>query len=118
MIHLEVMRIVEGHSNMYVEDVESEKRAELAATVDILIKKGHFVFLIQGEEARRIQGYDAESNEWIVLATAQLKPNTTPTEEVVVEEGTGKKRRGRKPKTERIPAAGTRATAVAATAGG
>jgi hypothetical protein len=53
---------------MYIEDVNPKERAKLAETIMNLLKEGHALFLIQGEETRRIKGYDQESNEWLVLA--------------------------------------------------
>lgn len=112
MIELEIMSVVSGHSTMHIEDVEPKKRVELAKTVGTLLKGGHIVFLIQGEESRRIKGYDAETNEWILLSTPHKKPKTGTEQDVPA---TGKKRRGRPP---RISAEDTKATAIATTAGG
>lgn len=101
MIELEVLGAIRGHTTIHIEDVEPDKRKELAETVQRLLQEGHAIFLIQGEEVRRVQGYDAQSNDWIVFATPQERRAQTRTGP-----------------TRTYRARGTRATTVPRTAGG
>ena len=73
-ITLQFLSSIMGHSEMYIKESDPTKRAELAEQVRELIRKGNIIFLIQGEETRRIKDYDAETNEWVVIATAQEVP--------------------------------------------
>lgn len=114
MVSLEILGTVSGHTTMHIEDVEPDKRAELATTVQQLLKQGHAIFLVQGEESRRVVGYDDKGNDWLILAQPH-EPPPTATEEADTAES---KKRGRgRPRT-RVSAAGTEATAVAPVAGG
>ncbi|MBI3956883.1 MAG: hypothetical protein HY340_02735 [Candidatus Kerfeldbacteria bacterium] len=113
MIEFEVLSAIRGHTTMYIEDVDPAKRTELATTVTNLLNEGHVIFLIQGEETRRIQGYDADANEWLVLATpserkAETRMQSNPS---LTTSGFGMGR-------QRRSARGTRATAISRTAGG
>ena len=96
-----------GDKKAFFNDVEPAERTKLAAIVEDLKQQGHAVFLIDGnsKDARRIQGYDKESNEWLVFAD----PVPAPQE----------KKPGRVRRTlERVAAAASRATAIGPTAGG
>lgn len=111
MIELEILGTIRGHTTIFIEDVEPEKRAELAETVQRLLKEGHVLFLIQGEDSRRIHGYDPENNQWIVQADAQQTP-------LQVTEADGRPTPTVRRRKTRVSARGSRTMAVAPTRGG
>jgi len=107
---IEFLNSVRGDAPMYVEDSDPEQRKKIASKLLELLKEGQAIFLIQGDETRRIQGYDENSNEWLVLS----EPHPRPAQ---AHEPTATPRtRGRQVK--RIPAYGSRVTAIGRSAGG
>ena len=122
MIKLEVFTPVSGDNKIFFEDTKPEERAEFAKTVTELLKQGHAIFLIQGPDNRRITGYDPKTNDWLVQVDLTQPPEDLKTEAVPqgtsVEAIPAKRGRGRQKKTKRVPASGSKATAVGMTAGG
>lgn len=124
-VKIDLLSSFRGDREIYLEDVTPEEREKLGQTVQELLKQGHALFLIQGEESRRIQGYDQKTNEWLVLASPHPRPPRPAglpeeTETTANHEGLLNKlikRKGRKSK-DRIPAADTKVTGVAPSAGG
>lgn len=93
VIDFEVLSAITGHATITIEEDDPNERKNLAKTVTDLLQKGHTVFLLHGEDTRRIEGYDPDKNEWMLAA----------------EKGV------RKP---RVSAAGSKAMATAPSAGG
>ncbi len=105
MITMEMMNTQAGDNEFIIEDDNPEMRQEFGQMVDKLIKRGTSVFLKQGDNYRRVAGYNAATNEW--LAPSPI----SKTED--------KKIKGKLARVvDRIKAAGTHAAAVAPTAGG
>ena len=102
---------ITGHSDMIIREDEPEKRVELAKIVTDLLKLGHAVFVERGTETFKVTGYDAEQNRWNIQGLDAGAPELSRVAELKKGEP---KRRGRRS----IAAAGTRATAVAPSAGG
>lgn len=111
MINIEFLNSVRGDAPMYIEDGEPEERRKLAEKLTDLLKEGQAMFLIQGDQTRRIQGYDEASNQWLVLSSALPRPPQTCPPAV-------RRGRGRPRLYDRVPAAGTRVTAVGRVGGG
>ena len=66
MIEVSALSSTRGDTTMYVEDSKPEDRAKLAETVTRLLKEGHTIFIVCGDElTNRITGYDAATNEWL-----------------------------------------------------
>lgn len=101
MITFEVLSATRGHTTMYIEEVSPEERGKLAKTVQSLLQEGHTIFLMQGDETYRIQGYNPQTNEWVVHTTPHKRKGET-----------------RAKTTTRRRASGTKATTVPKTAGG
>lgn len=114
MITIEFLNSVRGDKPMYVEDGEPEQRKKIASRLMELLKEGQAIFLIQGNETRRITGYDETNNQWKVQADPQPRPEQAH-EPVAVGQP---RRRGRPPKHQYFPASGTRVTAIGRSAGG
>jgi hypothetical protein len=107
MITMEFLNSVRGDKSMYVEDGTPEERKKLAERLAVLLKEGQAIFLIQGNETRRIVGYDAANNQWQVFAEPLPRPAGTYG-------STSDRHNGR----EYISARGTRVTAIGRSAGG
>jgi hypothetical protein len=118
-VTVEVLSTFRGHKvEVFVTDPDNaEDRAKLGVKVQEMLKDGMDLFLIDHDRiTRRIKGYDQAVNDWI-LFSAKVPTPAKPEEGESGE--TAPKRRGRPRKNEeRIPAAGTRVSAVARTAGG
>lgn len=116
MITLEFCNSIRGDAPMYIEDSNPEQRKLFASKLMELLQEGQAIFLIQGEETRRIQGYDDVNNQWIVFADAQARPPEAHEPVMQTPQTSGK--RGRPRKQDVVPAGGTRATAIGRSAGG
>lgn len=73
-IVLEMLSTIAGHSEIYFNDVSPSERQKLSNQISELLKQGHLVFLMQGDETRKVTGYDSGTNEWIVQATPKDLP--------------------------------------------
>jgi hypothetical protein len=72
MVEIEVLSTFKGHKTIYIEEGEPEKRAELFDAISKMLEQKYAVFLVlgkNGEDTRRIMGYDPDKNEWILQAT-------------------------------------------------
>ncbi|MFZ2763469.1 MAG: hypothetical protein WAX80_00290 [Minisyncoccia bacterium] len=119
MIQIDVLSTFRGHLPIYVEDpTDGAQRVKLAEHVTSMMKDGYDLFLIDEDRiTRRISGYDAESNEWVLFSRKVTTPNPpVPEAEAVLP--TTKRGPGRPRNSERVTAEGTTAAAVARTAGG
>lgn len=97
VIELSALSSTRGDTTMYIEDSKPEDRAKLAETVQRLMKEGHTIFIVSGDElTTRVTGYDAAANEWIGKAV----------------------KKGKKTVIQRIKAAATKAVRVPRSAGG
>lgn len=110
MVTIEFLNSFHGEAPMYIEDGDLESRKKIAPKLMELLKEGQIIFLMQGEDTRRIQGYDEASNQWQVLSDPQPRPKQA--------HEPGSRRRGRPPKYDYVPAGGTRVTAIGRSAGG
>lgn len=102
MVTLEPLSAILGEAKITIEEGKPEERTKLAETVQKLIHEGNAVFLLVGKDTLRIKDYDPTKNEWVV-------------------EVEGRRGRRRKLTTlfqRRVPAGGTKATAIAPSAGG
>lgn len=121
MITIEFLNSIRGDAPMYIEDGDSEQRKKIAQKIMELLKEGQAIFLIQGEEVRRIQGYDEASNQWLVFADPKPRPGSThipePQPSAVHVLSDAPRRRGR-PSLQRLSATGTLVTAIGRSAGG
>ena len=120
---LTFLNVVEGDKSMFFEDEVPEKRAELAQKILELQKSGYALFLIHGQDAWRVRGYDDKENEWVLMSSPVAAPTDETNrsiEEVIadpaeVSSPAPQRKRGYKP---RRSAKGTEVSAVAPTAGG
>ena len=116
MITIEFCNSIRGDAPMYIEDGDPEQRKKFASRLMELLREGQAMFLIQGQETRRIQGYDEASNQWIVFGDAQAFPREAHEPAAQTPQSSG--RRGRPRKQDLVPATGTRVTAIGRSAGG
>jgi hypothetical protein len=115
-ITLEILSTFRGHKiGIFVEDTDDlAERAKLAEKVNLMIKDGYDVFLVDKDRITfRIKEYDAKENEWVVYATRVETP-TAPIEDPLPKRKVGRPKKG----TARVSADGTKTTAVARSAGG
>ena len=105
---MEFLNSVHGDKPMYIEDDTPEERKKIAEKLAVLLKEGQAIFLIQGDETRRITGYNEAANQWEVFAEPRDRPKATygPTQR------TARRERAY------IPANNTRLTAIGRSAGG
>ncbi len=108
MITMEFLNSVRGDKPMYIEDGTPEERKKLAERLAVLLKEGQAIFLIQGNETRRIVGYDADNNQWQVFAEPKPRPAGTYSSSSS----------GRYGGREYVSARRTRVTAIGRSAGG
>ena len=97
---LDALSTFRGHKPIIrIEDPSDEAaRKKLAEHVTGMLKEGLDIFLVSGEEVTgRVKGYDPEKHQWVLYE---------------------KSGRPRKSAETRVPAEGTKAAAVARTAGG
>ncbi len=79
MIAIKPLHTAMGHNpNVFFEDTDPEKRAELAKLIKEHIKLGNAVFLTRKEGGEyvatdRVVDYDSESNEWILKTERGVK---------------------------------------------
>ena len=109
MITIEFVNSVRGDAPMYVEDAEPNERKQLAEKLATLLREGQAIFLIQGEDTRRIQGYDDKSNQWLLLSDITPRPKHA---HLPATRGRGR------PRLDRVSAEGSKVTAVGRSRGG
>lgn len=111
---IEFLNSVHGDKPMYLEDGDLDQRKKIGPMMTQLLKEGQAIFLIQGDDTRRITGYDEATNQWQVLSDPQPRPEQAH-EPVSADRP---RRYGRRSTREYVPALGTRVTAVGRSAGG
>lgn len=94
------------------EDPDEVDRAR--ATVRDMLNRGYLIFVEVEGDLVRVSDFDPERNEYIVKVDKRSSPYK---EQQKTESGKKKKKKAKKT-TKRVPAKGTRGTAVAPTAGG
>ena len=125
------LNVQQGDKSVFFDDDVSEKRAELAENVLKLLHSGYALFLIHGQDAWRVRGYDAQLNEWILLSSPVRAPQSKSEDETASSATEGgqiesvspqRSRRGRPRRSDRRQprrsARGTEVSAIAPTAGG
>ncbi len=65
-IKLEVLSCPAGDIKIDTDDNNPEDRKKLSKEIVKLLKKGFLVTLGKGKLVKRITGYDADANEWIL----------------------------------------------------
>lgn len=108
MVTMEFLNSVHGDKPMYIEDDTPEERKKIAEKLAVLLKEGQAIFLIQGDETRRITGYNEAANQWEVFAEPYIRPQGAYDPSIT------NGRRGRA----YVPARNTRLTAIGRSAGG
>lgn len=94
-IQMDYLSTLTGDTSVTIDDGDPDKRAELAKHVTELLQKGYQVFVQKDGDTFKVNGYDAEENEWILV-----------------------KRKSCKGKKEKTSAAGTTATTLPPRTGG
>lgn len=110
MIHMEVPGVSSGHTPLYFEDRTPEQRAAFAEKITDLLRQGHAIFLVDEDDSRLIKGYDAETNEFVLLASKKKVPKGAKTLDADGKEVSFAKMR--------VAASGKKVTAVAPSQGG
>lgn len=122
MIEIEVLNCTQGDNPIYIQDDNPSGRSKVAETIDGLLKQGHAIFLIRGQDSFRIKGYDPESNEWLILSEAKPVPeavdNATAEPAETPKGKPGRKKGSYGNYTKRMSAGSSRVTSVAPTSGG
>lgn len=73
-VTLECLNAQEGHATVItIEDNDPEKRAELAAHVTEMLKKGYAIMVTKDGGTFPVAGYDKDTNEWVLKNTAKKK---------------------------------------------
>ena len=72
LVQLDVLSTLKGHDKeaIVIKDDNPKKRKALADKIVALIKDGYSILLADG---RRVRGYDAEANEWLVVSSDRRK---------------------------------------------
>lgn len=125
MITFRNLSVHEGHGEIYVNDSNGDERRKLAEDVLELVRRGHSVFLMDGNKVTgRIQSYDPDKNEWLLAGSsipkreesvqADLSPTETPNPKRV----SWWHRFASKKSQTRVPAEDTKVVAIPQRAGG
>lgn len=118
---LAILNVAAGDTKLSFDPANKAEVQRASAIVEDMLKRG-FALLIQiGEDEegpiyRRAKGFDPKTAEYIVVGTADHVEQPAHDEEPASSQRKGRK--GAKAATHRIPAASTKAVAVARTAGG
>ena len=79
MIEVEVPGVSSGHEPLYFEDATPKQREDFGKKIVELLKQGHAIFLVDGDDSRLVKGYDAKDNEFMLQASKKPVPKKAKT---------------------------------------
>lgn len=117
-----ILNVGTGDTKLSFDPSKPAERERAAKVVEDMLQRGYAILVQVGEKDgkplyMRAEGFDPETCEYLIVGLPDVAA-TEPDSETETSTERPRKKRGRKANVGRMPAASTRATAVARSAGG